>query len=151
MAMSAATPIISDATLRIQKKLKYPRDQKQVVGPLVERLCSFGWNLDQIVFGKNQWLVPKTISAAKSREKGRSFASLPCDIAIFDSPQHVGNPRHLIIIIECKQPTEKAGVAQLQKILSIESHAKLGVWINNADPTAPAVFIYPRKGIYVRW
>lgn len=140
MTITATEPSLIN--LAIQKKLKNIKEQKYVVGPLVERLCSLGWHLDQIIFGKKEWLVPKTPSEATEREKGRSFAGFPCDIAIFDDPKRVGNPRHLLIIIECKQPTEKAGVAQLETYLSNEPHVKLGVWINNADPTAPAVFVY---------
>lgn len=133
---------VASISLQIQKKLKNTKEQKLVVGPLVERLCTMGWHLDQIVFGRKEWYVPKTPSQASEREKGRSFEGFPCDIAIFDSPKHVGNYRHLLIIIECKQPNERVGVSQLETYLSSEPHVKLGVWANNADPTSPAVFVY---------
>lgn len=54
----------------------------------------------------------------------------------------MGNPKNILILIECKQPTESAGVAQLETYLSSEPRAKLGIWVNNANPTAPAVFLY---------
>lgn len=52
----------------IKKKLKKGPEQQLVVGPLVERLVSYGWSLGQIVFGKNEWKVPKTPSEASKRE-----------------------------------------------------------------------------------
>ena len=59
MVASATTPPVPVVTLGIQKKLKHTKEQKQIVGPLVERLCSFGWHLDQVIFGKNEWHTPK--------------------------------------------------------------------------------------------
>jgi len=132
----------ASVSLEVRKNLKNTKEQKQVIGPLIELLCALGWQLDQIIFGKKEWQLPKAFSSTTKRKKRQSFAAFPYDIAIFDNPERVDNPRHLIIIIECRQPTQKAGVAQLETYLSNEPHAKLGVWINNADPSAPAVFVY---------
>src|SRR5205823_5636503 len=41
-----------------------------------------------------------------------------------------------------KTPDETAGVAQLETYLAAEPHAKLGIWLNNPDTSAPAVFLY---------
>jgi hypothetical protein len=61
--------------LTIQKKLKNTKEQKQVVGPLVERLCSIGWQLDQIIFGKKEWYVPKTVVLQKNSVYTRYWGS----------------------------------------------------------------------------
>ena len=53
----------------IKKLLKDGPEQQLVVGPIVERLISNGWELDQIIFGKNEWKVPKTPSEASKRER----------------------------------------------------------------------------------
>src|SRR5215213_8812586 len=111
---------------QIQAKLKNTKEQQLVVGPLIEYLCDLGWQLDQMVFGKQEWYVPKTPSEASKLEKSNKFAGFPCDIAIFDSVEYAGNPRHLLIIVECKQPSEKVGVQQLETYLSNEPYAKLG-------------------------
>ena len=38
----------------IREKLKDGPEQELVVGPLVERLVSNGWKIEQIVYGKNE-------------------------------------------------------------------------------------------------
>ena len=126
----------------IAAKLKAIPEQQTVVGPLVEHLVRLGWRLDQMVFGKAEWRVPKSPSEATKREKNRSFAGFPVDIAVFDDPRTVADPRHLLFVIECKQPTETAGVSQLESYFVGEPHAQLGVWANDATPSAPAVFLY---------
>lgn len=113
-----------------------------MVGPIVQYLVNQGWSLEQIVFGKKEWFIPKTPSEQTKREKGRSFNGFPVDIAVFDSPRTVGDPRHILFIVECKQPDEQAGLAQLEAYFIGEPHAKLGVWANNADPSALGAFIY---------
>ena len=126
----------------ISCRLKDIPEQQQVVGPLVKYLIGIGWSREQIIFGKTEWLVPKTPSELTKREKGHSFSGFPVDVAVFDSPSNTGNPRHLLFIIECKQPTEEAGVSQLEGYFIGEPHVKLGIWSNNPDPSAPAAFIY---------
>src|SRR4051812_22255113 len=83
-------------------KLKDTPEQQTVVGPLVMYLYSIGWSLDQMVFGKAEWRVPKSPSEQTKREKNRSFSGFPVDIAVFSDPSHLGDPRHLLFIIECK-------------------------------------------------
>ncbi|MFO0826557.1 MAG: N-6 DNA methylase [Phycisphaerales bacterium] len=126
----------------ISAQLKSGPEQRTVVGPLVASLVANGWRLDQILFGRHEWRVPKSPSQAHQRELGNSFQGNPVDIAVFDSPKHVGAPKHLAFIVECKQPDDEAGVAQLETYLSNEPRAKLGVWANNADPGAVAAFLY---------
>ena len=72
-------------------------EQHQVVGPLVQRLVDLGWSLEQMIFGKKEYLAPKSPSEASKREKGRSYAGFPVDIAVFDDPKHIGDYRHLVL------------------------------------------------------
>ena len=129
-----------------------PRGQAQlVVFPLVKHLVGLGWLLEQITFGKREWRVPKNPSEASKREKKQSFEGFPIDIALFDSPEHAGDPRHLLMIIECKQPTEEVGGQQLETYLALEPHVKLGVWSNDGTQSAPAVFLYRKpNGTFLR-
>ena len=126
----------------ISERLKDTREQKSVVGPLVSYLVESGWAIEQITYGKKEWFVPKTPSEATRREKGRSFSGFPVDIAVFDEPGHVGDPRHLLFVIECKQPTEEAGITQLESYYVGEPHCVLGIWANDSAPSAKAVFLY---------
>ena len=136
---------------KIERALKNTPEQKTVVGPLVARLLANGWNLDQIVYGRREWKVPKNPSEATKREKHESFAGFPVDIAVFDDPVHTGDPRHLLFVVECKQPTEEAGVAQLESYFVGEPRARLGVWANDAEPGSRSIFVYrDRTGRIIR-
>ena len=126
----------------IKEKLKEGPEQTLVVGPLVERLIKNGWAFEQIVFGKNEWKVPKTPSEASKREKGTSFDYFPVDIAVFESPETCGDYRHILFVIECKQPDIDVGLQQLETYMSLEPHVKLGIWANNADVSARTLFVY---------
>ena len=126
----------------ISQKLKNTPEQKLVVGPLVAHLVDIGWSQGQIVFGKQEWRVPSSPSEATKREKAQSFNGFPVDIAVFDSVINVGNPRHLLFIIECKQPSETAGVSQLESYFVAEPHVELGVWANSHEPSASGAFLY---------
>lgn len=126
----------------IASRLQDTPEQRLVVGPLVQYLVNKGWHLDQIVFGRNEWKVPRTPSEQTRRERGHSYQGYPVDIAVFDSTTTPGDPRHLLFLIECKQPNQEAGVAQLESYFVGEPHVRLGVWANNADPSADSVFIY---------
>ena len=126
----------------IKDKLKEGPEQTLVVGPLVERLIKNGWAFEQIVFGKNEWKVPKTPSEASKREKGTSFDYFPVDIAVFESPETCGDYRHILFVIECKQPDIDVGLQQLETHMSLEPHVKLGIWANNADVSARTLFVY---------
>ena len=127
---------------KINQQLKASTEQKLVVGPLVSYLVEIGWDLGQIVFGRSEWLVPKTPSDATRREKGQHFSGFPVDIAVFDDPVNVGDPSHLLILIECKQPTEDAGLTQLESYYIGEPYAALGLWVKNPDPSSDGVFLY---------
>jgi len=128
----------------VEEKLKNTPEQRLVVGPLVRYLLSLGWRLGQIVFGKEEWYVPKTPSDLTKRERGQRFSGFPVDIAIFDDQITVGDARHVLFLVECKQPDEEAGLSQLEAYFVGEPHARLGVWANNADPGASATFVYRR-------
>jgi len=141
-AVNANQTLQKDA---VEDKLKGTPEQRLVVGPIVRYLLNLGWKLDQIVFGKKEWFVPKSPSEQTKREKKKSFAGYPVDIAVFDEPTSVGDPRRILFLVECKPPTEEAGVTQLEAYFVGEPHAKLGVWSNNADPTARTVFIYRKN------
>lgn len=139
-------PAVTSETLALQvaSRLKNTREQKDVVGPIVLLLVEMGWSLEQMVFGKTEWRVPKTPSDAAKREKGRSFEAFPCDIALFDNPKRVGDPRHLLAIVECKQPHDRDGVDELENYLSREPHAKLGVFANHPNMASTAHLVFKR-------
>ncbi len=126
----------------ISSRLKSIREQKEVVGPLIQFLTSIGWKLDQMEFGKREWRVPKTPSEATKRERGHSYDGFPCDVAVFDSASRRGDFRHLIAIIETKTAEESAGVAQLETYMALEPYAQVGVWVNQAEASSRAVFVY---------
>jgi type I restriction enzyme M protein len=141
---TGAPPITPSDELpeEIAAQLKNTREQRHVVGPIVKYLRDIGWSLNQIVFGKSEWRVPKRPSELTKRQKGQSFEGFPVDIAVFDDETHVRDPHHLVFLIECKQPNEQAGVAQLEAYFVGEPHCRLGIWANTADVSAPAAFIY---------
>lgn len=143
-ATAAIPAIVPSSTLpaAIFDMLKAIPEQLLVVGPVVQYVTTLGWSLDQIQFGKSEWRVPKTPSEQTKREKGQSFDGFPVDIAVFDDPAHAGDPRHLVFVIECKQPDETAGVSQLEAYFVGEPHCQLGIWANTVEVGAPAVFLY---------
>lgn len=128
----------------IEPNLKDTKEQKTVVGPLVQYLVDSGWSLDQLVFGKSEWRVPKTPSEATKREKGHSFNGYPVDIAVFDDAHTACDYRHLLFIVECKEPNQDKGVSQLEIYLSCEPYVKLGVWTNSPEPSDRGAFVHKR-------
>ena len=54
----------------ISAQLAGTREQREVVGPLVAYLQRLGWALDEMIFGKGEWRVPKNPSAHTLRERG---------------------------------------------------------------------------------
>lgn len=79
--------------------------------------------------------MPKSPSQATERERGNSFQGFPVDIALFDSVKNIGKPKHLVFVLECKQPDDPSGVPQLEVYLANEPHVKLGVWASNPEAT----------------
>ena len=138
-----STAALPDA---IRILLKNTPEQLTVVGPLVQYLTSLGWSLNQMIFGKKEWRIPKSPSEATRREKGRSFAGFPVDIAVFDSDKTCGDPSHILFLFECKQSNNNAGVSQLESYFVGEPHAMLGIWANTANPAAKSVFLYRGSG-----
>jgi type I restriction enzyme M protein len=128
--------------LSVSEKLKSGIEQELVVGPIVELLIKNGWSFGQIIFGKNEWRVPKNPSEASKRESRVSFDGFPVDIAVFESNETCGDYRHLLFIVECKQPDLTVGLQQLEIYLSLEPHVKLGVWANSAELSAQCLFVY---------
>jgi type I restriction enzyme M protein len=126
----------------ISGKLKGTPEQQLVVGPLVKYLTEVGWSLGQMIFGKLEWRVPKSPSEQSKREKGHSYDGFPVDVAVFDDETTIGDPHHLVMVIECKQPDDEAGVAQLEAYFVGEPHCQLGIWANSPDPSAPTAFVY---------
>jgi type I restriction enzyme M protein len=126
----------------IAGKLKATREQQLVVGPVVQYLTTLGWSLDQMIFGKKEWRIPKSPSEQTKREKGQSYEGFPVDIAVFDDPKNIGDARHIVFLVECKQPDEAAGVKQLEAYFVGEPHCRLGIWANDPDVSAPASFVY---------
>ncbi len=136
---------MNDIGRNIHERLKGGPEQTKVVGPLVGYLIGQGWSHGQIIFGKKEWQVPKTPSDQQRRERNRKFQGFPVDIAVFDHEENVGDPRHLLFIIECKRPEETSGISQLEAYFVGEPHVQLGIWANDADPSAPSVYIYRRS------
>lgn len=102
--------------------------------PLISKLESLGWKSEQMLYSP-EWRVPKTPSEATKREKGQSFHGFPVDLVIFDEPDNRGSWQHVAILFETKEPKEKAGLSQLQRVMSCEPTAMLGVWTNGASVT----------------
>jgi type I restriction enzyme M protein len=91
--------------------------------PFVDYLTQrLGWNPLQIR-SRPQWRVPRTPSG--SRKSG-----YPVDLAIFDSAERRDDPEHVRILVECKAPSEPAGIDQLKTYLGLEPEARLGIWFN---------------------
>ncbi|MDO4545807.1 MAG: N-6 DNA methylase [Bacillota bacterium] len=126
----------------IISRLKEGPEQNLVVGSLVQRLIDNGWKIGQILFGHNEWRVPKNPSEASKREMGSSYDGFPVDIAVFESTQTCGDYRHLLFIIECKQPDITVGLQQLEIYLSLEPHVLLGVWANSPEASAHSLSVY---------
>ena len=109
--------------------------------PVLNALVNeFGWKRDQIICPEpnsddTEWRVPKSPSMASRREAGQAFEGFPCDIAIFDSPSHRGDPEHLIILIECKAPNVAEGSNQLETYLGLEPTSLLGILVNGTKTT----------------
>lgn len=117
-------------------------EQQNVVGPLVSHLCDLGWSLDQMVFGKTEWRVPRNPSAHTMRERGRPYGGFPVDLAVFDESTNRGDPRHLIFLVECKRPDDMSGAAQLETYLQSEPHARLGILVNCVEPRSRCMFVF---------
>ena len=64
-------PSVVDPAITVQ--LKNTREQREVVGPVVQYLMSIGWRLDQMQFGRREWRVPRNPSQATVREQGQSY------------------------------------------------------------------------------
>lgn len=101
-------------------------EEQEATQPLVFHLVQrLGWNPKQII-SRPQWRVPRIPSGA--RKDG-----YPVDLAIFDAPEHQGDPDHIRIVVECKAPDEATGITQLKTYLSLEPEARLGIWFNGRD------------------
>ncbi|MCX5877331.1 MAG: N-6 DNA methylase [Deltaproteobacteria bacterium] len=100
------------------------------------------------MFGKKEWVVPKTPSESNKREKNQRYDGYPVDIAVFESERHLGDYRHLLFFVECKHPDISVGLQQLEIYLGLEPFIKLGIWANTPDPSAEALFVFKdSKGI----
>ena len=114
------------------------REHRLVRLPVLDSLIGFGWLREQIVCPSpdsddTEWRVPKTPSEAAKRERGGKFEGFPCDIAVFDSPDNVGDWEHIEIIVEAKAPEVDVGISELETYLGLEPHARLGIWTNGAE------------------
>lgn len=130
------------SSVDVISSLKSGPEQQTVVGPLVNFLIARGWSLGQILFGRSEWKVPKNPSEASKREGGRAYDNFPVDIAVFDSPENVGDFTHLLFIVECKQENKNVGIQQLETYLGLEPHVKLGILANSANPSSECRFVY---------
>ena len=101
--------------------------------PVLRALLDLGWSRGQIQCPSPEsddceWRVPKTPSESSKREKGRSFAGYPVDIAVFDSAEGKGDWRHCKIVVECKKPGESGGVSELETYMGLEPKVRMGIW-----------------------
>lgn len=106
--------------------------------PVLNKLLELGWDRMQIISPSpdsddTEWYVPKSPSEATNRETKRKFKGFPVDIAIFDSADSVGDYEHVVVLIECKQPSKKEGISQLKIYLGLEPHARMGIWTNGIE------------------
>ena len=94
----------------IKDKLKEGPEQTLVVGPLVDRLIKYGWAFEQIVFGKNEWKVPKTPLKRQNVKKARhltislltlQFLKAPKRAVIIDISCFLLNASSLILTLDC--------------------------------------------------
>lgn len=115
-------------TVDYNRTLSGPEHQ-QVRLPVIQELEAAGWNPDQIRW-QPEWRVPRSPHDAAAREGGKSFASWPVDLALFDDPAHVDNWQHVIALFEFKAPDLDHGISQLEIYLAREPRAKLGYWTN---------------------
>lgn len=107
-------------------------EHQQVRLPVIEDLVKAGWDRAQLQWAP-EWRVPKSPHDATNRELGRSFASWPVDLAIFEDSSSVGSWEHVLIICEFKAPDIDAGVSQLETYLAREPRARMGFWSNGID------------------
>lgn len=106
--------------------------------PVLEKLIDLGWERLQIICPSpksddTEWYVPKTPSEATKREAKRKFKGFPVDIALFDSVDSVGDYEHVVVLIECKEPSKKEGISQLKIYLGLEPHTRMGIWTNGTE------------------
>lgn len=108
-----------------------PEHQKTRL-PMIQKLKAAGWSEEQMRW-QPEWRVPKSPHDASAREAGKSFASWPVDLALFDDPSHTDDWQHVSVIFEFKAPDIGAGLSQLEIYLIREPRAKLGFWSNGTD------------------
>ena len=106
--------------------------------PILKKLLDLGWKRAQIICPSpdsedTEWHVPKAPSEATNREAKRKFKGFPVDIALFDDIEYVGDYEHIVALVECKEPTKSKGISQLEIYLSLEPHARMGVWTNGTE------------------
>ncbi|WP_280243067.1 HsdM family class I SAM-dependent methyltransferase [Nocardia abscessus] len=118
-------------TVDYNRALSGPEHQK-VRLPIIEKLVSAGWSPDQFRW-QPEWRVPKSPHDAAAREGGKSFASWPVDLALFDDSAHIDDWQHVIVLFEFKAPTLNQGISQLEIYLTREPRAKLGFWTNGHE------------------
>jgi type I restriction enzyme M protein len=98
-------------------------EERDATQPLIAYLTQhLGWKPGQIM-AHPQWRVPKSPSSSRS-------TGYPVDLALFTSPQQLGDPAHVRILAECKAPAVEEGITQLKTYLSLEPEARLGIWFN---------------------
>ncbi|MEU8815383.1 N-6 DNA methylase [Actinoplanes sp. NPDC048796] len=107
-------------------------EHQQVRLPIIEELAKAGWSRDQVRW-QPEWRVPKSPHDAAQREGGKSFASWPVDLALFDDAAHVDDWQHVVVLFEFKAPQLEQGISQLEIYLAREPRAKLGYWTNGQE------------------
>lgn len=107
-------------------------EHQEVRLPALKQLIAAGWSEDQIRW-RPEWRVPKSPHDAAAREGGKSFASWPVDLALFDDASHINDWQHVTTLFEFKAPDLNQGISQLEIYLAREPRAKLGYWTNGSQ------------------
>ena len=98
-------------------------EEVEATQPLVHYLVQkLGWSPRQLMT-RPQWRVPRAPSAPRPQ-------GFPVDVAIFDTPENLGDENHVRILVECKAPSADEGLRQIKTYLGLEPEARLGIWFN---------------------
>ena len=84
--------------------------------------------VEELKYSKNQ-IQTRPQFRVKSSPSGKE--QYPVDIAVFKSEQK--NYENVYMIVECKQPTRKDGLAQLNIYLNLIPSVEFGIWYNGKE------------------
>lgn len=104
------------------------KPEERVRQDFISRLRELGWRDDHMQW-RPEWSIPATPHDLCKREQGRKYATAGrCDLVLFADESRTWPA--LSVICEFKAPDIDAGRTQLERYLSSEPQAKLGLWSN---------------------